>query len=237
MNADMTLLAVTAASIGFFHTLLGPDHYIPFVAMSRARRWSLPKTMIVTTLCGLAHVLSSVVLGLIGIALGLAVSRLEAFESFRGDLAAWALTAFGFAYLVWGVHRAIRNRPHTHPHVHADGTLHVHEHGHHSEHAHVHESHGRDSITPWVLFTVFVFGPCEPLIPILMYPAAHSSGMGMLFITAIFALTTIATMLTVVVISCAGLSRLSFGRMERYSHALAGFAITACGFGVLFLGL
>jgi hypothetical protein len=84
---------------------------------------------------------------------------------------------------------------------------------------------------------VFIFGPCEPLIPILMYPAARSSWTGMLLITAIFAFTTIATMLCVVAASSIGLNRLPFGRMERYSHALAGFAITACGLGVLFLGL
>ena len=35
MNIDLGLLLLTAASIGFIHTLLGPDHYLPFVAMWR----------------------------------------------------------------------------------------------------------------------------------------------------------------------------------------------------------
>jgi hypothetical protein len=40
MTIDLGLLILTAASIGFVHTLLGPDHYLPFVAMSAARRWA-----------------------------------------------------------------------------------------------------------------------------------------------------------------------------------------------------
>ena len=44
MNQESTLLLWTAASIGFVHTLLGPDHYLPFVAMSRAGGWSARKT-------------------------------------------------------------------------------------------------------------------------------------------------------------------------------------------------
>ena len=31
MNDSIALLSVTAISIGFLHTLLGPDHYLPFI--------------------------------------------------------------------------------------------------------------------------------------------------------------------------------------------------------------
>ena len=48
MPVDIGLLVLTAASIGFVHTLLGPDHYLPFVAMGAARRWSTRKTLWIT---------------------------------------------------------------------------------------------------------------------------------------------------------------------------------------------
>ena len=114
MAEEVRLLAVTAASIGFFHTLLGPDHYLPFIMMARAGEWSRSKTAVVTALCGLGHVASSVLLGFAGILLGTQLSRLEAFESARGDIAAWLLIVFGLVYFVWGVRSAVRNRPHTH---------------------------------------------------------------------------------------------------------------------------
>jgi hypothetical protein len=47
---EILVLAGTAATIGFVHTVLGPDHYIPFIAMSRARRWTLSKTLFISFL-------------------------------------------------------------------------------------------------------------------------------------------------------------------------------------------
>lgn len=237
LSNELMILALTAASIGFIHTVIGPDHYLPFIVMARARKWSQAKTAWITFLCGLGHIGSSVVLGLIGIALGLAVSQLEGFESVRGRIAAWSMIAFGLVYLVWGLRRAYRNQPHSHLHVHGDGDLHVHEHTHRKSHAHVHEPDGKVNITPWVLFTVFVFGPCEPLIPILMYPAAQQSMSGMLLVTAVFGTATIATMMSIVLVSSFGVQMLPMGKLERYSHAIAGATIMLCGVSIEFLGL
>jgi len=236
MTPEITLLCGTAATIGILHTLYGPDHYLPFIVMSRARRWSLTRTAVITLLCGIGHVFSSVLLGLVGVAFGIAVTRMEAFEGLRGSLAAWLLIGFGFAYFVWGVQRAIRNRPHQHTHAHGDGAIHAHQHTHHSEHAHPHGATSRN-LTPWILFTIFVFGPCEPLIPILMYPAARNSLPGMILVAAVFAISTIGTMLSVVMLSAWGVSFARLGLLERYTHALAGAAICLSGLAIQFLGL
>ncbi len=236
MTSEITLLCGLAASIGFLHTVLGPDHYLPFIVMSRARKWSRARTLTLTILCGLGHVLSSVVLGLLGVAVGIAVTRLEVFEGMRGSVAAWLLIGFGFAYFVWGVHRAIRNRPHQHAHAHACGEVHSHEHVHSSGHVHAHGAEKR-SLTPWVLFTIFIFGPCEPLIPMLMYPAARSSVAGMLLVSAVFAVTTIVTMVGVVLLATWGVSFVKLGRGERYVHAFAGATICCSGLAIRFLGL
>ena len=101
MTDEVIVLAGTAAGIGFIHTILGPDHYVPFIVMSKARGWSGRKTAIVTSLCGLGHVVSSILLGIVGLFLGIVVFKLESIESFRGDLAGWLLMTFGFVYLLW----------------------------------------------------------------------------------------------------------------------------------------
>ncbi len=237
MTPEITALAITAATFGFFHTLFGPDHYLPFIVMNRAAKWSKKKTLLITFLCGIGHVASSVVLGLIGVAVGIGVGKLEAFEGIRGNIAAWLLIGFGFAYFVWGIWRAIKGKTHSHTHSHGDGA-HSHEHAHTKDHVHVHEhAEGKRNLTPWILFTIFVFGPCEPLIPILMYPAAKHSINGMLLVTAVFAATTIATMMTVVLVGILGLGMARFGKMERYTHALAGGAICLSGLAIQVLGL
>jgi len=236
MSNEIVILAGTAATIGFVHTIFGPDHYLPFIVLSKARQWSRLKTAVITFLCGLGHVLSSIALGFIGIALGIAVFKLEAIESFRGELAAWLLIIFGFTYFVWGIHRAIRSRPHDHPHLHENQTTHLHPHTHTTDHSHIHTSKsGR--LTPWILFTIFVFGPCEPLIPLIMYPAAKHNMMDVVLVASVFGVITISTMLTMVLGSFYGLSKLPLRKLEKYSHALAGLVIFLCGGAIKFLGL
>ncbi|MFH1046207.1 MAG: sulfite exporter TauE/SafE family protein [Candidatus Omnitrophota bacterium] len=235
MQNDLFALYITAASIGFFHTIFGPDHYLPFIVMSRVRSWSKAKTALVTFLCGLGHIFSSVVLGTVGVIMGIAVMKLEAFESFRGNLAGWAFLGFGLAYFIWGLRQAIKNKPHTHLHAHMDWSKHAHKHTHSEEHAHIHGE--KANITPWILFTIFVLGPCEPLIPILMYPAAKQSLEGLVGVTVIFGATTILTMMGIVMVTSLGVNMLPLGRLERYAHALAGATIFLCGVAIQFLGL
>ena len=237
MEKGIGALMVAAASLGFLHTILGPDHYLPFIMMSWARKWSSLKTGAITFLCGLGHIASSVVLGIIGIILGLAVGKLEGVELGRGDVAAWLLIAFGLAYMVWGIRHIYLKKEHTHGHLHIDGGTHEHKHSHDHGHSHVHDASGKKTITPWVLFAIFVFGPCEPLIPILMYPAAQSSTTGLILVTLTFGTATIGTMLVVVMLARAGINLLPLSKLNRYSHALSGAAILLCGLAIVFLGL
>ncbi len=236
MSTEAVVLLGTAATIGFIHTLLGPDHYLPFIVLSKARSWSTKKTVLITFLCGLGHVLSSVVLGFAGIALGVAVSRLEVVESLRGEIASWVLIGFGVMYTAWGIRRAVRNRPHTHFHAHGEVAAHTHEHGHVGEHGHVHDTKER-RLTPWALFIIFVLGPCEPLIPLLMYPAATGRILDVAVVASVFGVVTIGTMLGVVLLLRSGLARLPLGPIERYAHALAGLAILMSGGAMKLFGL
>jgi nickel/cobalt exporter len=260
ISHDIWMLAGTGATLGLVHTIIGPDHYLPFIVIGRARNWTLRKTLVVSFLAGLGHILSSVILGFVGIALGIAVARLEGVESARGAIAAWLLIGFGLAYFLWGMRRAWRGKPHAHPHLHDHDEARVHPHGpdlgvhdpahdhfHQHVHTHTHElaehahPHGevpqKVNITPWVLFTIFVFGPCEPLIPLVMYPAARHSTAGVALVASAFGLVTIATMLGIIAAASFGASFVRLGKLERYSHALAGAMIFISGLCVQFLGL
>jgi len=238
MSPEVLVLCGTAATIAFVHTLLGPDHYLPFVAMAKSRGWSLARTVHMTLICGSGHIVGSVVLGFAGLYFAIQLDSLEWIEGLRGDLAAWALVSFGLVYLVWGLRRAWRNKPHSHWHSHGD-VRHCHSHDHHHEHAHAHTEveGGQRSLAGWAIFIVFVLGPCEPLIPILMFPAARESVAGVFAVTCVFAVVTVATMLLAVVASHWGLSRVRLPSMERFSEAIAGGTIAMCGLGIAVLGL
>ncbi len=237
MLSDHVLLLLTAMGIAFLHTVLGPDHYLPFVGMARAFKWSRIRLLTITLVCGLGHVLSSVVLGVLGIVFGWGLSHLTAFESARGQLAAYGLIAFGLIYFAWGVRRALRHRPHEHLHVHADGDVHVHSHHHEGAHLHIHGFRNRvvKSPTLWMLFSVFLLGPCEPLIPLLMYPAIEKSWATVAMVSVAFGVTTLATMSVLTVFGTEGIQRLNLGRFERYTHAAAGATVALCGLAIVFL--
>lgn len=239
MTSELGLLYLTAIAIGVGHTVVGPDHYVPFAAMAQAGRWTMRKTLVVTTLCGLGHVASSVVLGVVGIGLGLAVERMDATESARANIAGWLLLGFGLIYMVVGFIRAMRNVSHEHWHTHSDGILHVHPHTHNAEHLHVHSPATNAGppaktsvIAPWALFLVFLYGPCEPLIPMLMYPAANAHWMAVVVVTLLFAAATITTMVALVAGLCLGARTVGLQRLDRFNHALAGMAIVACGLAI-----
>ena len=236
MEGTTLLLAGTAVTIGFIHTIVGPDHYIPFIAMGEARRWTIRRTMLITFLCGLGHVLSSVIVGFIGIGAGISLSKLEFFESFRGNIAAWLLIAFGLVYMLISLRSLYRKKKHLHAHHHTDGTDHEHEHGHFSGHSHIHLE-DKKNMTPWILFLIFVLGPCEPLIPIVMYPAAENNIHGVIIVSLLFSVVTIATMMSVVLSFRLGLSRINLRPLERYVNVIAGATILASGLAIQFLGL
>ena len=103
MDSSLIALSITAISISFFHTASGPDHYLPFIVLSRSRKWSISKTIMLTIVCGLGHILSSVVLGLIGVFLGWQVNIITFFQDYGGNIASWTLLLFGEIYLCYGL--------------------------------------------------------------------------------------------------------------------------------------
>ncbi len=88
-----------------------------------------------------------------------------------------------------------------------------------------------------MLFTIFIFGPCEPMIPLVMYPAAQHCWPEVWRVVAVFGALTIGSMLVVVVLALKGISLLPTRKIERYNHALAGGTILLAGCAIQFLGL
>jgi hypothetical protein len=227
-------LLAAAFGVGVVHTLLGPDHYLPFIMLAKARGWSRMRTIAVTSICGLGHIVSSVILGGFGIAFGVAVSQLEWAESSRGPLAAWALVAFGVAYALWGLRHALRRRKGIEAHVHGN-EVHIHSHGL-KPHGDDHHEIGANT-TFWTLFIVFVLGPCEPLIPLFALPASQGRWDVATATAAVFGIATLVSMVGATLVGLKGLKMLNLGPLERWSHVLAGCVIAAAGLSVIYLGL
>ncbi len=237
MVDSLPVLLMSTFVIGFLHVIIGPDHYLPFILLGKSNHWSMKKTIGITFVCGLGHVLSSVVIGLIGIVVGVAVANLEGVESIRGEIASWSLIAFGIVYAIWGLYHASKHPHHTHSHHHLDGSEHLHDHAHEEEHQHLHIDEKKKRTTFWTLFIIFVLGPCEPMIPLVMYPAIYYDWWGILLVTLMFSSITIGTMLLIVGLGAYGSMKTDFPRLERYAHFLAGTIIAASGLLIILLGV
>jgi sulfite exporter TauE/SafE len=192
--------------------------------------------MWITFISGVGHVTGSVVLGLIGIAMGFSLSKLEAIEASRGSVVGWMLIAFGVLYTAYGLYKYYKRGAH----VHLPAFLRPKSIRHRDLHLAEDDLENQDNagrLTPWILFLIFVFGPCEVLIPMLVYPAAEQSGMGVFLVALVFGIATVGTMLLVVLLGYQGISLLRFKGKEYQIHLFAGFIILLAGVGMQFLGL
>jgi sulfite exporter TauE/SafE len=228
---DLWALSITAISISSIHTMSGPDHYLPFIVLSRSGRWSPFKTYMLTVVCGLGHILSSVILGLIAVVLGWQLNRISWFQDLRGNVSSFALLIFGLVYLFYGLWQASRNK--THKHFDTIGeAVYVFEH----KHGELVMPQKRIKVTPLVLIAIFVMGPSEPLIPLLFFSGTHRSMPEVSVLVTVFTISTIATMLAMVVLGRYGYKFIKAETMERYSNAVGGLAITICAIGIMFFG-
>jgi len=231
MQTELQILLITTISVACLHTLTGPDHYLPFIALSKARGWSFGKTMMWTIICGCGHVWSSVLLALGGAAIGWSLSKVYWLEGIRGGIAGWVLLLFGLIYGAWGLMRAYKNKPHKHFDAYEDGGIYVYEH----IHGEVVPPKERYKVTPWVMFIIFLLGPCEPMIPLLYYPAAQHSWHGMILLILVYTFFTLATMIVMVVLGYYGIAFLKTEKLERFMPALGGLTIFICGAGMVFM--
>lgn len=212
-----TLLAIWLAAFltAVVHTIMGPDHYLPFVAIAKSRGYGLKKTLLWTFICGVGHIASALLIALAFIYFShwLSQENFAWIEDNRGNVAAYALIGLGAAYLVWALRRRWK-------HKHMDG------------HRHLPRPDGQKSITIWVVFIIFVLGPCEALLPIL----TASSVLGVSAVissTVIFSAATIATMMLAVALGLLSINALRFKRLEAYAHEIAGGTIMACGIAII----
>jgi len=210
----MTLIAISAVSLAFLHAL-APDHWLPFVALAKGSQWRMRHLAFVTTLAGIGHVASSLLLGLLGLWAGWAVHRLEGVETWRGGGAIWLLIGFGIAYALWG----LKHAQHPHPHVSVQDAV---------------KAYATKRV--WMLMAILLFGPCEPLIP-LMFLAYHEGVAAVVLVSLLFSVVTVGMVVGQSCLAYAGVRLLRAEWMTRYAHALAGLLIVVTATLVLLTGL
>lgn len=195
----------------FLHAAL-PTHWLPFVLVGRAQRWTLGKTLTAVATAGLAHIASTAILGGLLVAAGLALDQWIA--GLMPHLSALLLFGFGSFYLI----RATLRRPAP-----------VTPTGHVLELAEPTVSH---AAAFWGLVAMLAISPGEVLLPIYLSSAQEGvAALGLL--TVAFAVGTVAGMGVFTLLARAGASMLRLERWARYEGAILGLALLGLGLLVL----
>ncbi|MFC5343052.1 hypothetical protein ACETK8_18165 [Brevundimonas staleyi] len=189
----------------FLHAAL-PTHWLPFVLVGRAQRWSLTKNLLAVAAAGLAHIASTAVVGSLIVAAGMALDEIVA--GLLPHLSAILLFGFGGFYLIKS---AIR-RP-----VMAGGPA--------LDLAEPSVSH---ATAFWGLVAVMALSPGEVLLPIYM-SSAQEGVAALILLTGVFAVGTILGMTVFTTLARAGASVLKLERWARYEGAVLGLALIAIG--------
>jgi nickel/cobalt exporter len=211
---------IAAAAVGSLHTVI-PDHWMPFAALARSRRWGALHTARVTILCGFGHVTVSAILGVIALFVGL--EAVHAFGATLENKSIYLLITFGAIYMVWGLWRSFRRDP----------LAVIHHHQHHHSRGHNDHDHG---LTEWSLFALFSADPCVAVIPMIM-AVAGAGWAAVLGVIVVYEVATIATMIVLVAAARAGAQAIRFAWFDRYADAVAGALILVLGAALATLGV
>jgi ABC-type nickel/cobalt efflux system permease component RcnA len=234
----------TVATVGVLHTLV-PDHWAPIVVIGRQQGWSVARTGRAAAIAGFGHVTSTLILGLVVWAAGVALA--VRYGHVVNVVAALALIGFGawIAYEGWRESQEIDSdaaEGHAHLHRHEDGLTHVHWHLHSRDDRHPEEGgvavlHEHSHTVPGRTALLLIVGSSPMIEGIPAFFAASTYGPQLLGIMAlVFAVATIVTYVTVSTVAIAGLQRASLGPLERYGEVLSGVFVALVGIYSLVTG-
>jgi len=193
----------------FLHAAL-PTHWLPFVLVGRAQRWTLRKTLGAVVAAGLAHIATTAAVGGLIVLAGLALNQWIA--GLLPHLSAALLMIFGAFYLA----RATLKRP-----VPVGGPP-----------LETPEPAVSDSAAFWGLVAMMAVSPGEVLLPI--YLSTAEEGLPVLaLLTLVFAAGTVAGMALLTTLARAGASILRLERWARYEGMVLGVALIGLGLLVM----
>lgn len=200
----------TGFATAFLHAAL-PTHWLPFALVGRAQRWSLPRLLGAVGAAGLAHIVTTAVVGGLIVVAGLAL------DQWISGLLPWVSAALLFLFGVFYLTRATLRRPRTAGGPEFD----------------LPEPTVTHAAAFWGLVAMMAVSPGEVLLPIYLSQAKE----GLLVLGALtlaFAAGTVAGMSVFTLLARAGWSVLRLERWARYEGAVLGIALIGIGLLVVF---
>lgn len=197
----MYSIIIGSLLISLLHAVI-PNHWLPVLAIGKKHKWTLAETSRVTLIAGLAHVISTVIIGLL---LGLIGGELtEHIEHFSHIIAPAVLILIGLYFIS-------QHYRHHHFHLQKEQL----------------EKKSTTSIV-WALVIAMFLSPCMEIEAYFLL--AGSRGWYMLAgIAALYAVISIAGMLIWIRIVYKGLLKLNWHKWEHNAGIITGLVLIITG--------
>jgi nickel/cobalt transporter (NicO) family protein len=228
VSATGPALLAAAAGVGFGHAIL-PDHWVPLAVLGRTRRYPLTRIARLSSLAGVAHVLVSIVLGAVIIAIGLQFR--STIQHAQDTIIGCILIATGIGFLVLELTG--------HDHHHHDHDDHDHEHhtaGHDHHHYHDHAGDPNPRRLGGLAAVMVPFGaaasPDLTILPVFL--AATAAGVATAVgSVVIFAAVTIGTIVGLTLAAARGGYQIQGEWLERWGNVFTATVLITIGLLVL----
>ena len=182
-----------------------PNHWIPMVAIGKAEKWTRSETLWVTALAGLAHTLSTVLIGLV---IGLIGYNLSTLGEFITRIAAPAvLVTLGIVYLILDLKKS----------------------QHHHDHVKIDSVSRKSKFT--IIFSLCIamfFSPCLE-IEAFYFSAGTLGFLSVAIMSIIYIVITVSGMVVLVNYGFKGVEKLKWHFLEHHEKRITGLVLVVLG--------
>ena len=193
--------------LSIIHALI-PNHWLPLIAIGKTEKWTRSQTLWATVITGVAHTLSTI---MIGIVVGLIGFRLaEKYSLISETIAPAILVCLGIIYVI----------------------LDFRSHSHHHESNQVSNALSANK-SSWVAILVSLslamfLTPCVE-IEAYYFQAGTIGWMGIFIVSAVYLLTTLVVMLVLVWLGMKGAATFKSDFLEHHEKAITGCVLIGLG--------
>ncbi|MDE1814412.1 MAG: hypothetical protein KGI05_07090 [Thaumarchaeota archaeon] len=205
---------IGSAVVGILH-MAAPDHWLTLCMLAKNQKWVSKKIFRVSLITAVGHVALSIAMGLGVVAVGLIFSHL---------ISSYLDVGIGIIMLIAGLIVGIRSLI----------VKNTHHHDHHDHHENEEKKNVNNLTRGIGYFAVLgaALSPDPSIVPIFL--SAISAGFYFaLELSAVFAISSIITLLLLVQLGTVGFAKALTKIPEKYNDSIVGFVIAAIGVYIL----
>jgi hypothetical protein len=201
----MVQVIAGAVLLSIVHALI-PNHWLPFVAIGKAERWSMRETLIVAAIAGFAHITGTIIIGVLVGLLGIGISSSYQFVMKVG--APVILIVLGLIFIAMDIKG-----------------------GHHHEHIDLENHKKRRGSKIAIIASLSSAMFLSPCIEIAAYyfTAANHGWTAIMGVSMIYLVVTLSGMLTLVYLGLISLKKLRWTFLEEHEKFVTGLVLVLLG--------